>query len=163
MPAPPCGNYGDVDGDGNVNIDDVTKVAAYLHDHVANPLTADQKNRADVDGDGTVTNADQSLIYQYAVGQITTFPVCSLCPWDLNGDGVVDDADRAIFDIAYGSKAGDTNWNPACDFNNSGEVDLDDLVLLGANYGACPNGAEHMVSFKVPIGSMLKVGGVEII
>jgi len=54
---------------------------------------------------------------------------------DINGDGVIDDADADIFMKSFLSKRGDPNYNPACDFNGNGEVDLDDLLTLVNNYG----------------------------
>jgi len=61
------------------------------------------------------------------------------CPWDLNGDGKVDDTDFEIFKLAYPSKIGDANWNAACDFNNDGEVDSFDFAVFASYYGTtCP-------------------------
>lgn len=60
------------------------------------------------------------------------------CPWDLNGDGVVDDADFEIFKLAYPSAIGDSNWNAACDFNSDGKVDNTDFVEFSGHYGPCP-------------------------
>jgi hypothetical protein len=74
MPAPPCGNYGDVSGDGNVSGLDTLLVAKHLAGDRL--LTSAQLIRADVDGDGTVTQNDADLISKYAVGSIKTFPVC---------------------------------------------------------------------------------------
>lgn len=56
-------------------------------------------------------------------------------PWDLNGDGVVDELDQAIFESAYGSTPVDDNWNPACDFDGDGLVSYDDLATLGSHFG----------------------------
>jgi hypothetical protein len=78
MPAPPCGNYGDVSGDGDVTVTDAFMVGQYLAGTIT--LTADQLTRADVDGDGKVTQADADLISEYVIGSITTFPVCSAPP-----------------------------------------------------------------------------------
>jgi len=39
------------------------------------------------------------------------------------------------FSKAYGSKPGDANWNPSCNFNWDDKVDVSDLFLLGKNYG----------------------------
>jgi hypothetical protein len=74
MPAPPCGNYGDIDLSG-----DVTQMDAFrVQRHVAglDTLTPDQLLRADVDGDGVVTQADADWISNYASRNATTFPVC---------------------------------------------------------------------------------------
>jgi len=56
-------------------------------------------------------------------------------PGDVNGDGKVDSQDLGALGIAYGSKLGDPNWNPAADFDANGAVDSRDLGILGANYG----------------------------
>ena len=74
MPAPPCGNYGDVSGDGDVSSYDVLMIRQHISGHQT--LTADQFIRADVNGDGVVTQADVELIYDYLMGKIDTFPVC---------------------------------------------------------------------------------------
>ena len=80
------------------------------------------------------------------------------CPWDLNGDGKVDVSDLVIFQSTSGSKAGDANWNPACDFNGNGEVDNDDFVEFSGHWGPCPNsGAQHVVSFILPSGATIQV------
>jgi len=54
---------------------------------------------------------------------------------DVNGDGVVDDSDLSDLSKAYGSKPGDPNWNPNCDFNGDNKVDASDLFDLSKNYG----------------------------
>jgi len=37
----------------------------------------------------------------------------------------------AAFNIAYGSKVGDPNYNPIFDFNGDGKIDFDDFVTFG--------------------------------
>jgi len=54
---------------------------------------------------------------------------------DINGDGVIDDADADIFMKSFLAKRGDPNYNPLCDFNKNGEVDINDLFTLINNYG----------------------------
>ena len=77
MRIPPCGNYGDVDGDGNVTMADGMYVARHsLAGDELYPMTPAQKQSADVDGDGNVTMADGDLITKYAMADIGTFPVC---------------------------------------------------------------------------------------
>lgn len=56
-------------------------------------------------------------------------------PGDVNGDCMVDALDLAVMNTAYGSTYGSSNWNPDCDFNDDGNVDVLDLFGLGINYG----------------------------
>lgn len=53
---------------------------------------------------------------------------------DVNGDGKVDINDLIAWDAAYGSKAGDPNWNPQADINGDGIVDQLDGLLILQNY-----------------------------
>jgi hypothetical protein len=54
---------------------------------------------------------------------------------DINGDGHVDVIDLLTFVDAFGSVAGDANYNPATDFNSDGTVDVIDLLDLVGNFG----------------------------
>jgi len=36
---------------------------------------------------------------------------------------------------AYGSKPGDPKWNPNCDFNGDGKIDMTDVGIVLRNYG----------------------------
>ena len=54
---------------------------------------------------------------------------------DLDGNFEVRLADLVILAKAYGSKPGETKWNPNADIDNNGIVGLSDLVILAKNYG----------------------------
>jgi len=54
---------------------------------------------------------------------------------DVNWDGYVDSVDADLIRAAYHSKPGDPNWNPDCDLDGNGEVDLTDLTICGQNFG----------------------------
>jgi parallel beta-helix repeat protein len=56
-------------------------------------------------------------------------------PGDLNGDFKVSLVDLVILAQAYGSKPGDSNWNPNADIDDNGIVRLSDLVTLAQDYG----------------------------
>jgi hypothetical protein len=56
-------------------------------------------------------------------------------PGDLNGDFKVTLQDLVLLANAYGSKPGDTKWNPNADINGDGKVSLADLVLMATHYG----------------------------
>ena len=56
------------------------------------------------------------------------------CPWDLNGDGVVDDADVKWLE---------DHWGPCTpgskgDFNGDGTIDVSDIIILQQHLGPCP-------------------------
>lgn len=63
--------YGDVNGDGNISIDDVTLIQKYIAD--LSTLTSAQVAVSDVDHDGYVTINDATLIQKYIVGTISSF------------------------------------------------------------------------------------------
>ncbi|MBU0637574.1 MAG: hypothetical protein KKB50_01815 [Planctomycetes bacterium] len=57
-------------------------------------------------------------------------------PGDLDDDGDVDLNDLAALLAAYGSCAGEPEYNPDADLDDSGCVGLPDLAILLSNYGA---------------------------
>lgn len=73
---PPCGQYGDVDGDGYITQADVDMVADYLVGLIE--LSAEQLTRTDVNNDGIVDIGDMTLIAEYLSGAKNTFPVCGV-------------------------------------------------------------------------------------
>src|SRR5271157_321982 len=56
-------------------------------------------------------------------------------PGDVNHDGKVNLQDLVTLALAYGSKPGDTNWNPNADIDGNGVVDRADLAILAQHYG----------------------------
>jgi hypothetical protein len=58
---------------------------------------------------------------------------------DINNDGTVNLNDLVLLARAYGSKPGDSNWNPPADLDGDGKVSLVDLVILARNYGRGTN------------------------
>jgi hypothetical protein len=54
---------------------------------------------------------------------------------DIDGNYNVQLADLVLLAKTYGSKLGDSNWNPNADINSNGIVGLTDLVILATNYG----------------------------
>jgi len=86
--VPPCGNYGDLDNDGYVTVNDAILVANYAVGGWSNvsadtPLTETEfVLRAEVNADGVVDMADSTYIANYAmyVQGYDTFPICEVCP-----------------------------------------------------------------------------------
>jgi hypothetical protein len=56
-------------------------------------------------------------------------------PGDINLDRGVGLVDLVLLAKAYGSKLGDSNWNPNADVDGNGAVGLSDLVALAQHYG----------------------------
>jgi len=81
-----------------------------------------------------IDNNDTEIPYSIVQGTLKIDDPVTI-PGDLNGDGKVNLADLVILAIAYGSKPGDANWNPAADILGHGEVDLADLAVLANHYG----------------------------
>lgn len=54
---------------------------------------------------------------------------------DANYDGVIDQADADLVSAAMNSMPGDAHWNPDCDFNGDGIVDVYDAATINANWG----------------------------
>ncbi len=54
---------------------------------------------------------------------------------DVNNDGKVDAKDIAIVCKAFGTKPGDTRWNPVADLNGDGKVDAKDIAIVCKAFG----------------------------
>jgi len=54
---------------------------------------------------------------------------------DVNGDGIIDMKDVGIMRVAVGSTPASPNWNPDCDLNGDGKVDIADFTRATGNYG----------------------------
>ena len=65
--------YGDLNGDGEVDIRDVSQLVLYCNGYIT--LSPDALAAADVSGDGQVTLRDVGLLVQYSNGLIDNFPV----------------------------------------------------------------------------------------
>lgn len=59
------------------------------------------------------------------------------CPWDLNGDGLVDEDDFDLLMAKWGTCSPDCSRCPE-DLDGDGDVDDDDLDELLRNFGPCP-------------------------
>lgn len=64
--------YGDIDGDGEVNLLDAALGYAYVNGRIT--FTEEQQKAVDVDGDGEANLLDAALIYAYVNGRIQQFP-----------------------------------------------------------------------------------------
>ena len=54
---------------------------------------------------------------------------------DINGDGVVNILDAILLAKAFGSRPGDSNWDPRADLNKDNVVNILDAIILSLNFG----------------------------
>jgi hypothetical protein len=69
------------------------------------------------------------------IGTAYDIGACEVLPGDTNADGHVDVVDLLDLVAAFGSLAGDANYDATCDFNTDGAVDVVDLLDLVYNFG----------------------------
>ncbi len=62
-------------------------------------------------------------------------PSTCACAADFDGNGEVNLGDFGVFGAAFGSTAGDANYNPDADFDGNGEVNLGDFGVFGGQFG----------------------------
>jgi hypothetical protein len=87
-------------------------------------------------------------------------------PGDTNGDQIVDDADLAIFKAQFGG-----DWNGVAledpDYDNDGDVDIDDFVVLRANFGTgvvpAPLAPDFSATPEPATMSLLAIGGLLVV
>lgn len=73
---PPCGSYGDADGDGYVTDYDMALISEFVAG--SKTPTDEQKRVSDVTADGQITGSDVLRVTRYISGLINTFPICSV-------------------------------------------------------------------------------------
>ncbi len=107
--------FGDVNGDGVVDVDDLNVVINIMVKKAADIP------EADVNGDGVTDIDDLNIIINIIVKKYNPDP---LLVGDVNGDGVVDIDDLNVINNIMLKKA---DYTPAADVNGDGVVDIDDL------------------------------------
>jgi subtilisin family serine protease len=91
-----------------------------------------------VPGYYVVSAVADSVPGEYDLGDnVVAFPgaVVVKIPGDVNSDNVVDGADLVLLRVAYGSTILSVNWSSECDFNSDGLIDVNDVRVLGKNFG----------------------------
>jgi hypothetical protein len=91
-----------------------------------------------VPGYYVVSAVADSVPGEYDLGDnVVAFPgaVVVKIPGDVNSDDVVDGADLVLLRVAYGSTILSVNWSSECDFNRDGLIDVNDVRVLGKNFG----------------------------
>ncbi|MEM6334772.1 MAG: PEP-CTERM sorting domain-containing protein [Planctomycetota bacterium] len=113
-----AGIAGDLDNDGDVDVDDVDALAANIG-------VGTTEAEGDLDGDGDVDLDDLNV--ELLGGVLGTFP------GDADLDGEVGTPDLAILAANFGQAVSSYGLG---DFNADGGVDTGDLAILAANFGS---------------------------
>ena len=116
-----CENLADFDGDGKVDVDDLLFLLG---------AWGDEGGIADLNCDGIVDVAD--LLYL-----LGAWPPILPCPWDFNGDDVVDELDVQIVYDHWGDCPEPPEECP-WDLNGDGLVDFQDVHAVELHFGPCP-------------------------
>ena len=126
---------GDVNGDGQVTIADVSALIDILLEGITPP-----NNNADVNLDGQVNIADVSMLIDYLLGN--PFPEASLDMWYLIGShvGSTDWQNQGESSVGYGMiplfPFGEMNYSGKCTLTYSGYFDENDYILILHNPGS---------------------------
>jgi len=77
---------------------------------------------------------------------------------DVNRDGYIDAADLDLLKAAFGSVPGKPNWNPDCDLNGDGVVDITDIATCAHNQGQTAPAHETPSKVEVSSGKCAVIG-----
>jgi hypothetical protein len=77
-----------------------------------------------------VANESRTLDNTYIGSQVTI-----TIPGDISGNLKIDLSDLVLLAQAYGSRTGNTRWNPNADIDGNGVVGLSDLRILALHFG----------------------------
>ncbi len=110
-------------------------LGAYLDSVVAPRVPASSYRFVYLEAAGFGINNSRDPVFGDTISYDLVLIAYGFCPGDANGDGLVDLADLAVLLAAYGTSAGDGNFNANADFDFNGRIDLADLAALLARFG----------------------------
>lgn len=137
---PPAPSIGDLDGDGVFTADDL----AILRSILAGAPTNLPKSVLDIDQNGRIDHWDLEMLRNWVERStpdpIDDYPEPSVVPGDVDGDGVVTEADLIqMMEIVQGL-AKPRNGFASADVDGDGRITLNDLiVLVDRFYGPAPS------------------------
>ncbi len=116
--------------------DEMHSNAAFARSYDLSAIVPNAVRFIRIDGVGNGAAGGNNGFDLDAIGEINffAFQVCG-CPWDLNGDGIVDESDLGAVVNNLGPCA-DPN-HCAWDVNGDGVVDGSDVAAVATNFGPC--------------------------
>jgi SdrD B-like protein len=78
---------------------------------------------------------------------------------DIDGNGVIDAADEAAMDVAWGTGAGDVNWDSTADLDCDGRVGTGDYAILSGQWSGIASGIHSAVYGPEPLPGGVQVFG----
>jgi hypothetical protein len=116
-------NTGDLDGDGDADLDDAALLAAAMN----GPGQAPGNAEADLDDDGDCDLADAAIFAAILGGQMIEIV------GDVDGDDDVDWLDAALLSAGMNGP-GQPAHNDLMDLDDDGDCDMADVAILNANF-----------------------------
>lgn len=115
--------------------DNAGDLGAYL-DQVVFPLVPANAHRVVyLEWAGWGINNSFDPVFGDTIAYDAVIVAAASCPGDTDGDGAIAQDDLGVLLAAFGTSAGDPNFNAGADFNYDGVIDQADLGILLAAYG----------------------------
>lgn len=136
------GLRGDINGDGQVNSNDLTLLKQYLN----NSTVVINKTDADMNNDGVVDSVD----YNYLIYFLN--PRQPVLKGDANGDGKVDETDYKLLNQFISGQKVSNFYHYNADLNNDKKFTTTDLSQLRSKIQVTPPQTDKYTVFTIPNG-----------
>ncbi|MFH0775323.1 MAG: cohesin domain-containing protein, partial [bacterium] len=93
---------------------------------------------------GATPATKTAIITQTQFNDTTDVGTVTLISGDPNGDGQINMLDWPYLADSLGSALGSPTYNPSCDFNSDGKIDIWDFMIFRTNFGEQQQGGKGM-------------------
>jgi hypothetical protein len=115
---------------------------------------ADGAIHAVVVADFIAESPGAEIVVAGASGKLTLIMRCATIPGDIDGDGIVDESDRALLCAAMGSAHGEPGYISTGDLNSDEIINHLDLALFNAILAPCEGDIVTSATFQPPADGM---------